>query len=146
MAERLSSSNSSNPEVDFDHRLFCGELLTGWYDEWTLVERERVRQVCLHALESIAMRRLDVQRFSHALEAALAAVALEPLRESAHRVVIQIHLAEGNHYEAVRHYKQFSALLEEELGLRPSPTMERQIAGLRAAVNEHAVMMTMERA
>ena len=125
---RLGQPDVTNLDAEVDHRRFSGELLAGWYDEWTLVERERVRQMCLHALESIAMRLLSVHRFAHALEAALSAVALEPLRESAHRVVIQVHLSEGNHGEAVRHYEHFSSLLEDELGLRPSPIIERQMS------------------
>jgi DNA-binding SARP family transcriptional activator len=134
VAQHLARFDGIEADMDLDHRPFCGELLAGWYDEWTLVERERIRQVCLHTLESIAVGLLASQKFVRALEAALAAVALEPLRESARRVVIEIHLAEGNHWEAVRHYEQFSTLLYEELGLRPSPIIEKQIAGLRVAV------------
>lgn len=134
LAGRLGQSESLGFDMDLDHRHFSGELLAGWYDAWTLVERERVRQACLHALESIAMRLLSGRRFAGALEAALAAVSLEPLRESAHRVVIQIHLTEGNYWEAVRHYEQFANLIKEELGLRPSPIIEEQISRLRVAV------------
>lgn len=131
---RLSQHNVASLDLQVDHRRFRGELLAGWYDEWALVERERVRQMGLHALESIAIGLLSTRRFAHALEAALAAVALEPLRESAHRVVIQIHLSEGNHGEAVRHYEYFSSLLRVELGLRPSPIMDRQMSNLLVAV------------
>lgn len=134
LARRLGRNESPGFEMELDHTHFSGEFLAGWYDEWTLVERERIRQVCLHALESIAMRLLSARRFAGALEAALAAVSLEPLRESAHRVVIQIHLIEGNQCEAIRHYEQFSNLIEEELGLRPSPIIEEQMSRLRAAV------------
>jgi DNA-binding SARP family transcriptional activator len=132
-ARRLTRAGDADADLDYAHKAFCDELLVGWYDEWTLVERERVRQLCLHALESIAIWLLSRRRYAQALEAALAAVALEPLRESSHRVIIQIHLAEGNHYEGVRHYEQFSTLLEEELGLMPSPIMERMLAGLQVA-------------
>jgi DNA-binding SARP family transcriptional activator len=127
-------ANGAYPDQGFDYRMFSAELLDGWDDEWTLVERERVRQVCLHALEFIATGLLAVKRFPHALEVALAAVALEPFRESAHRIVIQIHLAEGNNWEAVRHYERFCAGLEEELGLRPSPVLESQMSTLHVAV------------
>lgn len=134
LVAHLGQHDITNLDIEVDHRRFSGELLAGWYDEWTLVERERVRQMCLHALESIAMRLLSVRRFAHALEAALSAVALEPLRESAHRVVIQVHLSEGNYGEAVRHYEHFSSQLEDELGLRPSPIIERQMSSHLVAV------------
>jgi DNA-binding SARP family transcriptional activator len=132
LIERLAShadrSDAWTSNLDGDHRLFCGELLPDWYDEWTLVERERIRQICLHALESVALRLLEAGKYTEALEASLAAVALEPLRESGHRVVIRIHQAEGNFWEAKRHYDNFTTLLETELGLRPSPILEGLMA------------------
>lgn len=134
MARHLAGDQGVDLVSDLDHKDFSRELLAGWYDEWTVVERERVRQVCLHALESIAMRQLASRRFATALEAALAAVSLEPLRESAHRVVIQIHLSEGNTWEAIRHYEHFAAMIHRELGLRPSPMIEEQISHLQVAV------------
>jgi DNA-binding SARP family transcriptional activator len=48
-------------------------------------------------------------------------VRTEPLRESAHRAVVSVHLAEHNVVEAVRHYRAFRKLLGEELGMEPSP-------------------------
>jgi DNA-binding SARP family transcriptional activator len=55
-----------------------------------------------------------------AVEAALEAVALEPLRESAHRAVIRAHLVEGNRGEALRQLGELRRLLLEELGIQPS--------------------------
>jgi DNA-binding SARP family transcriptional activator len=81
--------------------LFRGELLPGWYDEWVLVERERLHQLRLHALEAFAHKLAQAGRFGEALEAAHGAVRCEPLRESAQRVTIRIHLAEGKLAEAV---------------------------------------------
>ena len=37
---------------EVDETTLCGELLPGWYDEWVVVERERMRQLQLHALEA----------------------------------------------------------------------------------------------
>jgi DNA-binding SARP family transcriptional activator len=98
----------------------AGELLPGWYDDWLIVERERVRQRRLHALEEACRRLAEAGRFSDAIEAGLAAVAIEPLRESGHAAVIQVHLCEGNLIEASRQYEQLRDLLREHLGTRPS--------------------------
>lgn len=32
------------------------DLLPGWYDDWALLERERIRQHVLHALEALSAR------------------------------------------------------------------------------------------
>jgi DNA-binding SARP family transcriptional activator len=101
-----------------------GELLPGWYDDWVLFEREQLRQLRMHALEVLAHRFAVAGRHADAVQAAYAAVRVEPLRESAHRVVVRVHMAEGNVTEAVRAYEHFRSLLADELGVRPTALME----------------------
>ena len=108
-----------------------GELLPGWYEDWVLLERERLRQLRMHALEVLADKLVCVGRFGEAVQAAMAAVAAEPLRESARRAVVRVHLAHGNVAEAVREYEAFRELLADELGVAPSPQLECLMRGLR---------------
>jgi DNA-binding SARP family transcriptional activator len=100
--------------------LACGELLPDWYDDWLVIERERLRQLRLHGLEALATRLIEQRRYGEAAQAALLAIAAEPLRESAHATLIHVHLAENNPGEALRQYELFRDLLGRELGLRPS--------------------------
>lgn len=109
-------------------RLLEGDLLPQWFESWLDAPRESLRQVRLHTLEALARNDLDAGRPGSALVAALAAAGLEPLRESAHRIVIAAHLAEGNASEALRHYAHFRDLLWVELRLRPSARMEAMLA------------------
>ncbi|MER7582091.1 BTAD domain-containing putative transcriptional regulator [Kitasatospora sp. NPDC097691] len=106
--------------------LFTQDLLPNWYEDWLVVERERVRQVRLHALETLSARMSRQKRHVEAVDAALVAVLAEPLRESSHRAVIRAHLAEGNVAEAVRQYETCRAALREQLGVEPSA----ELAGL----------------
>jgi DNA-binding SARP family transcriptional activator len=69
-------------------------------------------------------------RHAEALQTAFAAVRAEPLRESAHRMVIRVHLAEGNVVEALRAFEQFRGLLDRELGVRPTSLMTRLVDGI----------------
>ena len=103
------------------------DLLPDWYDEWVLLERERFRQLRLHALEAMCERLTAEGRYGEAVDAGLAAVRAEPLRESAHRVVMYAHLAEGNQSEAMRHYEQYRYLLLEELAVEPSPALRAML-------------------
>jgi DNA-binding SARP family transcriptional activator len=95
------------------------DLLPGWDEHWLLMDREQLRQARLHALEALAdqLRTGDV---ATAVHAALAAVALDPLRESAHRALIRAYLAEGNRIEALRQLGRLRRLLREELGVEPT--------------------------
>lgn len=107
-----------------------GDLLPDWTDDWLTVDRERLRQLRLHVLETLAGRLAAEGLFGMAMEAALAALRSEPLRESAHRAVIRIHLAEGNLAEAVAAYKQCRAMLARDIGVAPSPETTRLVSGL----------------
>jgi DNA-binding SARP family transcriptional activator len=109
-----------------------GELLPGWYEDWVELERERHRQLTLHALESLCEHFTATRRYGPAVLAGLAAVGREPLRESAHRALIQAHLAEGNAGEAVRRYRRYAEIADRELGVEPSPMMRALLNGIAA--------------
>ena len=96
------------------------DLLPGWYEDWALLERERIRQRLLHGFEALGRRLLREGRCADAVDAALVAVAIDPLRESAQRILLEAHLGEGNWAEANRAYRAFSDCLERELAVRPS--------------------------
>jgi SARP family transcriptional regulator, regulator of embCAB operon len=112
--------------------ILSGDLLPGWYDDWVLVEAEDWRQLRLHALETLAGRLTAVGCWGQAADAARAAVRAEPLRESAHAALIQVHLAEGNQSEAVREFTHYRELLHAELGLEPTLRLCRLIQGLQS--------------
>ena len=109
--------------ADLDHQLYSADLLPNWSEDWVAIERERIRPLRIHALDALSARLTEAGRYSDAIAAGLTAVAAEPLRESAHRMVISAHLAEGNRSEALRQYERFRALLAAELGLEPSPQL-----------------------
>ena len=109
------------------------DLLPDWYDEWVVLERERYRQLRMHALERLSERLAARGRFAEAVEAALEAVRGEPLRESAHRVLIRVHAQEGNIADALEHYHAYRRRLSRELGLAPSHEMLDLVSSLLRA-------------
>jgi DNA-binding SARP family transcriptional activator len=104
------------------------ELLPDWYDDWLVTERERIRQLHLHAMERRTERLIESGRTDEAIQLGLRASALEPLRESPQRLVIRCHLAEGNLIEAIRHYDRYADLLACELGAAPSDGMRHLLS------------------
>jgi DNA-binding SARP family transcriptional activator len=109
---------SDDLRVDHLH-LEALDLLPGWYDDWVIFERERLRQRMLHALEALSRLLLRTERWGEAVEAAMIAVSIEPLRESAQRVLVEAHLAEGNLIEARRTFARYCATLRAELDVEP---------------------------
>jgi DNA-binding SARP family transcriptional activator len=121
----------------------CSELLPTCYEEWVLVECERFHQLRLHALEALCERLTGTARFGEAVDAGLAAVCAEPLRESAHRVLIKAYLAEGNAGEAGRQYEIYRRFVRDELGVEPSKHMRMLMLGvpIRACTRDHSAQL-----
>lgn len=112
-------------------RIEAQELLLGWYDDWVALDRERFRQLHLHLLENLAKELLVRSRHAEALDSAISAVRVEPLRESAHRLIMLVHLAEGNLGEAERQLRSCSRLFADELGVAPSSALQQIVTGAR---------------
>jgi DNA-binding SARP family transcriptional activator len=108
-------------------RLLRGDLLPDWDEPWLVASRQELRQMRLISMEAIAAAHLSESRPLTALTVALCAASDEPLRESAHRLVVKAHLAQGNWAEATRQYTRYRTLLWAELRLRPGAELEALI-------------------
>jgi len=134
-AKRLVDRGAVEDDDVRTARAASADLLPGWYDDWVVIEREQLRQLRLHALEALA-RELEARgRHAVAIEIALSAIALDPLRESAHRTLISVYLAEENLSEAARHLRIFADLLHTELGVAPSPQTIQLVASRVPAIH-----------
>ncbi len=108
--------------------LLSNDILPGWHDEWVLPAYEAFRMLRVQALEA-ACRTMAAQGL-HALatQAGSAAVAAEPLRESAAEALIEAHLAQRNRYDAMQCYKALARRLDEELGVMPNAELAQRMA------------------
>ena len=100
--------------------LRAADLLPGWDEDWLRADQDRLFRQRLAALENLANAYLSQGQLSAALDAATAAVALDPLLESVQRTLLRIHLAAGNHGSAIRSYRTYLTTLNRECGVRPS--------------------------
>jgi DNA-binding SARP family transcriptional activator len=134
-ARRILNAAATGADLDaLPDVALAGDVLPDWDDDWALLERERFRQIRLHALERRCDLLRSAGRTAEAIESALAVVAAEPLRESAHRALIRAHLAEGNRVEALRQFALYRRLMRDELGLEPSPDVSALLGTAAAAV------------
>ncbi|MBI2907440.1 MAG: hypothetical protein HYX92_07295 [Chloroflexi bacterium] len=103
---------------------------------WVEAQRDRLARQLVRALECHTHMWLATGEATLAVETAIEAVTLDPLRESAYRLLMQAYAASGNPAEAARTYLHLQTLLSEELGAAPSletAALYRQIASLRTA-------------
>lgn len=148
-ARRLNRSETGPKTVDLDSvplSDLAGDLLPDLDDDWLQDEREELRQIRLHALESLARQLSAAGRHADAIQAALSAIRLEPLRETAHHTLIEIHLTEGNWSEACRQFQRCRRLLREELGVEPSDSMRRLFEKRPGLSNSSASLHVLARA
>jgi DNA-binding SARP family transcriptional activator len=123
----LAGPAVSAPDVAVSVGSLSADLLPGWTEHWVVAERDWFRQVCLRALEMLSERFRARGDHFRAHETAVAAVRGDPLRESAHRSLIELHLADGNPAAALLQYTSYQSLLRAELGLSPSPEIRRLV-------------------
>jgi DNA-binding SARP family transcriptional activator len=128
-AHRVLDNRGEPP--DLAGLIGAGELLPDLYDDWVILERERFRQLRLHSLERLCEDLTAAGSYAAAAEAGFAAIAGEPLRESAHRALICTYIAEGNLGEAFRQYRVYCDLAREHLGVPPSPRLRALMSALR---------------
>jgi DNA-binding SARP family transcriptional activator len=127
----LDPSQDLDNVAEVNEEVLSADLLPDWTDDWVLMERESYHQLRLRALEALCRRLSAKGRFGQAVQAGIAAVSGEPLRESARHALIEAHLAEHNVGAALREYDGFAQLLREELGLDPSDDLRRLVEDLR---------------
>lgn len=128
IAELATAADDSIVAAALPFQALDSDLLPDWYDDWLTIERERLRQFRLASLEEGSTLALADHRYGQAIQLALAAVAIDPLRESGHRLVIQAHLANGNRFEAERQLDYYQHLLLAETGCAPSAGLQALIA------------------
>jgi SARP family transcriptional regulator, regulator of embCAB operon len=88
--------------------------------EWLDALRRRLVDIRLRALECLAETWLANRDAEAAARDAREAIAIDPFRETAHRLLIRAHLAAGESGAAIQAYVALRDQFREELGVLPS--------------------------
>jgi len=102
--------------------LLQGEDLP-WLEDW----RRRLEDVHLRGLECFALARLGLggPTLAQAEDCARRLIELAPYRESGHRILMEALERRGNVAEALLAYDRLRVLLRDQLGVAPSPAVQR---------------------
>ncbi|MFQ5617253.1 MAG: BTAD domain-containing putative transcriptional regulator, partial [Anaerolineales bacterium] len=105
-------------------RLYRGDFMTGFtlrdspaFDDWQFFEAERLRRKFAGALERLVACHAKRDELDPAIQHARRWLALDPLHEPAHRVLMRLYAQSGHRAAALRQYRECVRILESELGV-----------------------------
>lgn len=100
--------------------LYQGELLTGWYQDWCILERERCQSMVLALLDKLINYALHHQRYAEGIDYARQILQIDCARERTHRALMRLHYLDNNRSAALRQYEQCTNALTRELNVKPA--------------------------
>jgi len=103
--------------------LYGGALLPGFYEEWITGEQERLSGLFFDAVGALIGHLESMGDTRVALAHARHAVAVDPFREEGQQHLIRLLAADNQPGAALRQYKEYERLLEEETAEEPSSTL-----------------------
>jgi len=121
-------------------QLYRGDLLEGFYDDWALLERERLRELYLQALEKLIGLDKAAGRYDQALNLALSLTNADPLQEAAHREVMRLYFVLHRPQAALKQFEVCREILDEELAVAPDAetvALAQEIAGRTSLTVPH---------
>lgn len=111
--------------------LYQGDLLPGYYEDFILLERQRLADGFQKALHEL-IRLLEKQEaFGQATEFAYRALAFDPLDESAQATLLQLLVAQGQKERALQRYQEIERLFQAQLQSPPPPSLQQLAAQIK---------------
>ena len=105
--------------------LYTGDLLENWYQDWCLIERERLQNLFLRVLDRLAHCCERRATYDAGIHYGQRTLRIDPARECTHRRLMRLHALAGNRTEALRQYQRCTRVLRRELDVAPTTATQR---------------------
>lgn len=112
---------------------YRADLLVDCYEDWCVVERERLQALYLRALARLMAHNSAQSEYDLAIDCARRILGCDPLREEVHRDLMRLHLSAGQPAAALRQYRLCEDLLRLELAVEPAPETRALLAPILGA-------------
>jgi LuxR family maltose regulon positive regulatory protein len=123
--EKQGRISEATVELEKAAELYLADyLLEDLYEDWTMVERERLVNVFVDALSRLAGFYVETGRLQDAIGACYRILSVEPCHESTHRTLMECLLSIESPTLALRQYRLCEEVLRLMHGIRPSPEIE----------------------
>lgn len=101
--------------------LYTGDLLEGFYNDWILHHRERLRGQYIKCLGRLMRYHHHRGAFEEGIYYGRKILAIDPLREEIHREVMRLYEQNGERPQAIQQYENCRQILANELEIQPMP-------------------------
>ena len=140
---REFEQHARSRQLDRAVELYRGDFLVGFnlhdsrrFEEWALLERERLQRLAVDALDELIDADLRARRYRAGIDHAAHLLRLDPLREDAHRQLMLMYARTGQRHAALLHYQTCRKILRDELEVEPAPETIQLAQRLKAAEAE----------
>jgi DNA-binding SARP family transcriptional activator len=116
-----TTAESDVLELEQVLRLYQGDLLEGFYEDWVLRERERLRSLYLKSLRYLLRYDIFHTQYEKGLIHGQQILDLDPLQEEIHREIMRLYMATGQRTQAMRQFEICRKILAEEMNILPMP-------------------------
>lgn len=127
--------------------LYGGRFLNGItlgesdFDEWVDGENAELAELYLNALEDLVFQCVSFKDAERGIPLAIRLLALDHLRETVHRALIQFYLQQGRRGAALKQYQDCVRILRDELGVRPEPETESLNLSIRGSTGNDPLII-----
>lgn len=140
----------TRPEANIEELISCvslysGDLLEDVYEDWINPLREQYSQRMFQAMERLTSKLQTLGRFEEAIQFIHKQIEFDPYNEAVHRNLISLYYQNQERNQAVRHYNELVALLDQELGIPPMPETEDLIEAIQQGSYQAGQVSTLVR-
>ncbi len=112
--------NTTEEKLEVDVSVYEGELLPGFYEDWILLERDRLDALYARKMQRLLTRLVQEQRWTEVLRWAERWIAQGQIPEAAYRAAMIAHAAAGERLHVEKVYQRCVNSLINEIGVDPS--------------------------
>lgn len=99
--------------------LYRGDLLENWYQEWCIIERERLQNMYLMMLDKLMSYCEMRHEYERGIVYGSQILRCDVARERTYRRLMRLYYLRGDRTGALRQYERCTQVLAEELDVRP---------------------------
>ncbi len=128
-AHDLSESDVDSMESAV--KLYRGDLLEGWYQDWCLFERERFQIMYLMLLDKLVQYSEIHRQYWMGLVYGTEVLRHDHAYERTHRQMMRLYILAGDRTQAIHQYQRCVSALREELDIEPSESTKELYEEIR---------------